>query len=169
MTALDLRRKTHPRDCHNYLDSNLFDRHDDNDANRILAMRESGVVSFVIAKSVKDEVDHPNTPPKAKAKASGMLFTFPVRPSADEDRKKERVYAILIGNAINTEKHKPDANHVLEAGIHHGYFITIDDRILKKRGQLEAACGVRIVTPTEWLAFFDKPTLSAVTEPYPRP
>lgn len=88
MAFVDLRRKTHPSDCHNYLDSCLFERHDDNDAARLLALHTSGAVFFVIAKSVKDEVAHPNTPPEAKAKASGMLFTFPVHPSAAEERKR---------------------------------------------------------------------------------
>jgi hypothetical protein len=154
MTVIDLRRRTHPRNCHNYLDSCLFDRDDDNDANRVLALRNSGMVSFVIAKSVKDEVDHPNTPPEAKAKASGMLFTFPVRPSADEERKRLLVEKIIIGNG-KPATYLPDASHVLEAGLHHGYFITNDDRILGKKGKLKEACGVRIVSPIEWLTLYE--------------
>jgi hypothetical protein len=167
MTVIDIRRKTHPRDCHNYLDSCIFIEHDiDEDINRILALNRSGEVVFVLPKSVKDEVDHDRTPPEARNKADEiLLFTLPVRPSAAEERKKELVYAILIGNAVNKEKHKPDASHVLEAGIHHGYFITNDPRILKKRERLKAACGVRIVNPAEWLALFDKPAMPAATQP----
>jgi hypothetical protein len=167
MAVLDIRRKTHPRDCRNYLDSCIFVKHDhDREVNRILALNRSGDVCFVLAKSVKNEVDHERTPSEAKNKAKEvLLFTFPVRPSADEERKREQVYAILIGNATDKEKHKPDASHVLEAGVHYGYFITTEPRILKKREQLKAACGVSIVKPVEWLALFDKPTLPAATLP----
>lgn len=167
MAVIDIRMKNHPRDCHNYLDSCIFTKHEhDEHVSRILALNRSGEVAFVLPKSVKDEVDHDRTPLEAKNKANEiLLLTFPVRPSADEERKKRAVYTILIGNAVNKEKHKPDASHVLEAAIHHGYFITNDPRILRKRKQLKDACGVRIVSPVEWLALFDSPSLPATILP----
>jgi hypothetical protein len=155
-TVFDLRRKIHPLDCHNYLDANLFDQYEHTVANQLLALHNSGLVSFVIAKSVKDEVDNNRTPPEAKAKADGMLFTLPVRPAPEEERKRVQVEAILKGNSPS-DKHLADATHVLEAGIHHGYFITNELRILKKREQLKAACGVKVVSPVEWLALYESP------------
>lgn len=166
MRIFDLRRNNHPRYSHNYLDSCVF-RKDDNDKNitRILALIESRTVDFVLPQTVKDEVNHNHTPREAKDKAKEVLLsTFPVQPSAKEKKTKERVHTILIDNAINEKKHKSDADHVLEAGIHHGYFITTDHRILKKREQLKAACGVRIVTPGEWLELYDRPIPKALSE-----
>lgn len=158
MTVIDLRKRRNDlRNTLNYLDSCMFTKdNQDSDKDRILALFESGVATFAIPRSVKDEVDHPNTPLAAKNKADGMFFTFSVIPSPDEQRKKELVYAILIGNAINPIKHRADANHILEAGIHHGYFITTEIRILNRKNELQVACGVRVISPADWLIIWDE-------------
>ncbi|MCL6484017.1 MAG: hypothetical protein I4O49_07505 [Janthinobacterium lividum] len=155
--VIDLRRK--PGDMRNtvhYLDNCMFVAHDnDPDRNRILALHKAREAVFAMPESVKDEVDDPGTPMPARAKANEMLFTFPVRPSTDEERKKVLVEAILKGLS-KSDKHLPDAKHVLEAGMHHGYFITTDDRINNRKDELKEACGVRVVRPAEWLVLWDK-------------
>ncbi|WP_147330386.1 MULTISPECIES: hypothetical protein [unclassified Duganella] len=154
--VFDLRRKQGGmRNTVHYLDNCMFVAHDnDPDINRILALHEAREAVFVMPRSVKNEVDNPRTPEPARNKASGMLFTFPVNPSKDEERKRRMVDEILIGKSKG-DKHVADAAHVLEAGIHHGYFITSDGRVNDKKDQLKAACGVRIVRPAEWLALWD--------------
>ena len=49
------------------------------------------------------------------------------------------------------EKMKKDAEHVFEAGKYCGYFVTPDERILKKEPELEAICFATIVKPSELL------------------
>ncbi|WP_182155926.1 hypothetical protein [Rugamonas apoptosis] len=83
-----------------------------------------------------------------------MLFTFPINPSTDEERKRVLVEEIIIGNG-NRDKYLADATHVVEAGARHGYFITTDGRINDKRDELKEVCGVRVITPAEWLSLWD--------------
>ncbi len=49
---------------------------------------------------------------------------------------------------------KKDAEHVFYAGKHGGYFITTDERIIKKKQELESICGAIIVKPTEFIEIF---------------
>lgn len=153
----DLRRKhDDKRNTVHYLDNCMFIQHEnDPDRNRILALRKAGEAVFVLPKSVKEEVDAPGTPVPARDKASGMLFTYPVTPSKDEERKRVRVEEIIIGNG-KRDKYLADATHVVEAGAHHGYFITTDDRINDKKDKLKETCGVRVVRPAEWLTLWDR-------------
>lgn len=153
-TQRDMRNTVH------YLDNCMFVEHDnDPDRNRILALHKADEAVFVLPKSVKDEVNHPSTPVPARDKASGMLFTFPLNPSKDEERKRALVEEIIIGNG-KRDKYLADAAHVAEAGARSGYFITTDDRINNKKAELKDACGVRVVRPHEWLALWGQATLS---------
>ena len=153
----DLRRKHGDmRNTVHYLDNCMFVPHEnDPDRNRILALHKTGEALFVLSKSVKKEVDDPGTPVPARDKASGMLFTYPVAPSKDEERKRVLVEEIIIGNG-KRDKYLADATHAVEAGAHHGYFITTDDRINDKKDKLKEACGVMVVRPAEWLTLWDR-------------
>ena len=143
--VFDFRRKGDMRNSVHYLDNCMFVAHDsDPDRNRILALHTAGEAVFVMSKSVKREVDNVGTPESARAKASGIFFTYAVSPSSDEDRKRIMVADILVGNSKG-DKHLADVTHVVEAGAHHGYFITTDKRINGKKDQLREACGVRTV------------------------
>lgn len=153
----DLRRNRHDmRRAHHYLDSCMFERDDgDQDKNRILELLWSNAASFPMHKQAKDEVDDPATPLSARSKADALIVqTFAVNSSLSDQRKKLLVDAIMI-NPENPEKYRLDANHVLEAGIHNGFFITSDKYILKRKKALLNACGAIVVNPPEWLALWD--------------
>jgi hypothetical protein len=86
-----------------------------------------------------------------------MVFTLDTNLTPDERRRKRTLHKILTGNGT-PEKYEADAAHVFEAGKYGRYFITVDNRILAHRDELEAAGGAIVVTPTEWLAVYDEMT-----------
>jgi len=146
-----------PRKAINYLDSCALSPHDSERemAKKILALHDSAQVIVSISKSVKNELEHPGTPAEVRDRASGMFFVFAPSLTPAEERKKEQVYAIIIGNG-KPDKYEADASHVFEVGRRSGYFITADNRILDKRDDLRKACGVIVRSATEWLVIFQQ-------------
>lgn len=147
-----------PRHASNFLDSCAFDPKyapEDEAARQIRELGNSGVVNLLLAHSNQKEINHPNTPEDVKREARGMIFTIETVLTPDERERKARIRAILTENG-NPEKYAADAAHVFEAGKYVGYFITTDQRILRKRQELSRVCAATIFTPTEWLRVFNK-------------
>lgn len=82
-----------------------------------------------------------------------MIFTIETTLTAGEVAQKHAIHALLTGNA-NPERHAADATHIFEAGKYIGYFITTDQRILRKRQELSRLSSATIVTPSKWLKIF---------------
>jgi len=65
-----------------------------------------------------------------------------------EQKLREQILRILAGNG-RPENVFQDAQHVFEAAKYGSYFVTTDERILKRKGELCAACEVDILKPSE--------------------
>lgn len=150
-----------PRICNITLDANAVDRDGgprDGLVDRLLGLRQTGKIKFVVPGSVRTEVQHPRTPHDVKSAVLGEIFSLPVGRTAAEHSTLRKVRALLQGNAA-PGKHDDDAFHVCEAAqkCGGGYFITHDARMLKKRDALQAILGpaLCVVTLTEFLHIYD--------------
>jgi hypothetical protein len=72
-----------------------------------------------------------------------------------EQMLKENILDILTGNG-SRERMRQDATHIFEAHKYVGYFVTADERILRKRKQLSTVCNAIIVKPSEMLILIKK-------------
>ena len=161
------RQPLDPRRVNIAADGNVFNRglseEDDRQLDRLQHIKDSGQINFVIAGGVRDEVLHPNTPASKKAAVMGEIFNLRPTRNADQEEKRRAVAAVLQGNA-QPGRHAADASHLSEA-VEYGacYFITRDERILKKRAEIYAVTPptLQIVTVDEFLAIYDWYVLSA--------
>ena len=73
-----------------------------------------------------------------------------------EQDTRRQIQAALQGNAL-PGKHSPDAQHLAEAAKYCGYFITHDQRILKRSGGLGSLLPptLNVVTLAEFMRLFD--------------
>ena len=149
-----------PRICNIHLDANAVDR-DGSSRNglvdRLLRLRQTGKINFVVPGSVRTEVQHPRTPHDVKSAVLAEIFSLPVGRTAVEHDTLHKVRALLQGNAARG-KHDDDALHLCEAAKYGGgYFITHDGRMLKKRDELRPLLGpaLCVVTLTEFLDIYD--------------
>ena len=136
------------------IDANLFRSITGPDAvavSEIFALEDAEEVLLQIPHSVKAEIDHPNTSPAAKQQATMFIYTCPVSSATEERDRHDRVRALVRGNA-KAGKHDPDAYHMVDAAKYGGYFITGDERLMKKRLEVQAMLGEHfpIVTPAEF-------------------
>ena len=127
----------------------------ENDASlRIFSLYEESAIVLNIAHSTIKEVEHPNTPSWVKKEAGGMIYTIPTSLTQKEVAQKTEILKVLTGNG-KPEKMEKDAEHAFEASKYCGYFITTDERILKKKDDLHAFCAAIIVKPSEFLEVYD--------------
>lgn len=120
---------------------------------RIFSLYEESAIVLNIAYSTTKEVEHPNTPSWVKKEAGALIYTIPTNLTQQEVAQKTEILKVLTGNG-RPEKMEKDAEHVFEASKYCGYFITTDERILKKKGDLHALCAAIIVKPSEFLDIF---------------
>ena len=145
-----------PQRTNNFLDSCAFDPKyspEHEAAQEIRALGNEGRVRLVLTHSNQKEIDHPNTPADVKREAASMIYTIKTALTPEEEDRKARLHAVLTGNG-KPEKYAEDAAHVFEAGRYVGYFITTDERILRKRDELRQVSPATILRPTEWLSAF---------------
>jgi|GEM_PF-3596738 len=146
-----------PCRANNFLDTCAFDPKyapEDFIAKEIRSIGNRFEVNLLLAHSNQKEIDHPNTPANVKREAAEMIYTIATSLSSEEIARKNLIHEILTGNG-KPEKYAADAAHVFEAGKYVGYFITTDDRILKKREELQRASMATILKPSEWLEIFN--------------
>lgn len=150
-------RRIDPHYCNNFVDAHVLDRTgtpEDQVVDQILSLAMDGKFTLLLPHSVKDEIEHPNTPPEVKRRALGLIFTEPVTLTEPERETHRKARELLRGNA-KPGKHDQDAFHVVESAKYGGgYFITNDQRILKKQPELTKLVGIAIVTPTEFLDLY---------------
>jgi len=146
-----------PKRTLNFLDSCAFDpkyspEHEASEKLRRLS--DEGVIVLNLAHSNQKEIAHPNTPDWVKREAAGHTYSIETSLTHSEIKQKAVINSILAGNGM-PEKFAADATHVFEAGKYCGYFITTDERILKKKAQLEKVCAAVIVKPSQLLEILD--------------
>ena len=138
-----------------FLDSCAFDPKyapEDAASTEIFGRYSAGLLkALTVAHSNLKEIEHPNTPDWVKRAAADAIFTLDVQLTVDERARKERILDVLAGNG-GRDKMRQDAAHVFEASKYGGYFITTDERILKRRDELKGICDAIIVRPSEFVA-----------------
>jgi hypothetical protein len=136
-----VRRDLDPRRCNITIDANALDRNgtaDDQLVDRFVKLSRTGYLTVVVTGGVREEVLHPHTPDCTKEAVLPEIFNFQPGLNSTQQDERKRIHAILQGNA-KPNKHAADASHLSEAA-ETGccYFITNDQRILNKRGELHA-------------------------------
>jgi len=103
---------------------------------RFRAMSDAQELIVVVAAGVRSEVQNPKTPSNVQAAVLPQIFNLRPGLTSGQQEERRRLARILQGNA-DAGAHAADASHLSEAvetGC--GYFITHDNRILKKRSEL---------------------------------
>jgi hypothetical protein len=141
-----------------FLDSCAFDpkyHPEDQAANELFRLHQTEHLGIILAHSNQKEVDHPNTPAWVKAKAAGLIYTTSVMLTSGESSRLNRIQAILAGNG-KPENVADDARHVFEAQKYGSYFITTDERLLKRAEAIRTECTVDILRPSQFLELVGK-------------
>lgn len=134
------------------IDSCAFDPKYGNEAVASQELLDNSELDLMIAHSTMKEIEHPNTPKYVKALAQAMIYTIQTSLTESEYKVKQAIWDTLTGNG-NPEKMKADSEHIFEAHKYGDYFITTDDRILKKRDELtKIGVSCWIMLPTELMA-----------------
>jgi hypothetical protein len=135
-----------PRRTNIGVDANALDlngsAHDDL-VRRFHAMSDARELIVVVAAGVRGEVQNPRTPSNVQAAILPQIFNLRPGLTGDQQEDRRRLARVLQGNA-DANAHAADASHLSEAvetGC--GYFITHDNRILKKRNELR-----QVIPPT---------------------
>ena len=142
-----------PRRSLNFLDSCAFDPKcspEREASTKLRQLSDDGVIVLNLAHSNQKEVEHQNTPAQVKREAVDLNYSIETSLTSAEVAQRVAIHAILTGNGTPA-KFAADAAHVFEAGKYHGYFVTMDERILKKKSDLERICAAVIVKPSELL------------------
>ena len=152
-------RRLDPRICNVAIDANALDRDgSDRDAlvDRLLALSSAGTINLILPKGVRREILNPRTPAHVQEAALPKIFSIGVGLNADEPRRHRIIAQELQGNA-KPGKHEADADHLFEAAKYCGFFITHDDRVLKRAGRLGEVLppSLTVVTLTDFLAILD--------------
>jgi hypothetical protein len=152
-------RPLDPRICNVAIDANSLDRPDAaraTEVDRLLALRNAERITLIVPKGVRLEFQDAATPDPVKEAGSSQLFTISVGLNSEELRLRCDIERELQGNA-KPGKHKADADHLFEAAKYGGYFITHDDRILRRAGKLGhiLPSSLTVVTLARFLEIFD--------------
>jgi hypothetical protein len=136
-----------------FLDTCAFDpkyHPEDAAAIELFKLHQEDGLGLRLAHSNQKEVDHPNTPGWVKNNATGLIYTMKVSLTPAERSRLKKIHTILTGNG-KPENFEEDACHVFEAQKYGSYFVTTDDRILRRADEIKVACGVEIWRPSEFL------------------
>lgn len=146
-----------PRIVNIFLDSCAFDPKyapEDQAALVLFQHYKSGGLVLQIAHSTQKEMEHPNTPSWVKQEADGLIYTIETSLTDGQRKLKATILAILAGNG-KPENISQDAQHIFEAEKYGSYFVTTDQRILKKKSDLRAVCDIDIVKPSELIEILE--------------
>ena len=134
------RRPLDPRKVNVAIDGNALNRDGsarDALVDRLLELSDTGRVNLIVPKGVRAEILDPCTPTHKQEAALPRIFSIAVGLNSDEERRHRVIEQELQGNA-KPGKHAADADHLFEASKYGGYFVTHDQRILRKAGGLGA-------------------------------
>ena len=90
-----------------------------------------------------------------KREAQARIYTIETGLTANERNMKAKILGILAGNG-KPENMQQDAEHVYEASKYGSYFVTIDERILKREKELYECCTVTVLRPSEMLRIYQE-------------
>ena len=140
------------------LDANALDYDGvrDQQIDRLLALHEEEKVSLVLPGSVRTETMSLNTPKQVRDLMKIQIFTIDEGRTHDEQRVLVQLQDLMRGNA-KPGKHAADGEHLFVAQKYGRFFVTNDERILKKREAIGKLIGntLAIVTVDELLAMYD--------------
>ena len=100
--------------------------------------------------SVAKEIDYQNTPQWVKDEALELIYTIEVELTQQEETLLERVEKLVVGNG-SLEKMRSDCRHIFEAQKYGRYFVTTDNRLLKKSSQIKSNFNLYVVEPSDFL------------------
>ena len=142
-----------PLRTNSFIDSCAFDpkyHPEDQAAEELLNLNRRDNPFLIIAHSTEKEIDHPRTPSTVKAEARGMIRSVNVQLTPPEQQRLHQIEQVLAGNG-EIENIRQDARHIFECQKYGSYFITTDERILKRKNALLQLCGVSILKTSEFL------------------
>jgi hypothetical protein len=154
-----MHRPLNPRTCPVGIDTNALNRdgskHDEL-VDRLLDLDRVGTINLIVPHGVRREVEDPRTPKHVSDAFLPKIFTIPKDLTAQERYVRKGIEAVLQGNA-RLGKHAADSQHLAEAAKYCGYFITHDERVLKRsRGlRLLLPPSLTIVTLAGFLTILD--------------
>lgn len=135
-----------------FLDSCVFNLGNTAEADacsQIFKWAEESIIVPILAHSVLDELNHPNTPRWMKELAMQFVSTREMSLTLDQQKQLKKIESIIIGQG-KYETYCNDALHVFISDDSGKYFITADDRLLKKREEIKlTSTGIVICKPTE--------------------
>jgi len=141
------------------MDSCAFDPkyYPENEAsNKIYQLFKNEKLKLVIAHSTQKEIDHPNTPDWVKNEALNMIYTLESPINLDELKELRDIEKIIAGNG-KIENIKEDAKHIFECKKYGSYFITTDNRLLKRKKALfNRFKSFIILKPSEFLSLVEE-------------
>lgn len=141
-----------------FIDSCAFDpkyEPESSSSEELFRLNENGEINLIVSHSNLKEIEHPNTPTYVKQAAILKIYSIDMNLTQQEQRIKENILDILTGNG-NRDRMRQDATHVFESHKYRGYFVTADERILRKREELSTVCNAMIVKPSEMLSIIKK-------------
>lgn len=136
-----------------FLDSCAFDPKyspEDEASRRLHEFSQKGKLIVNIVHSTQKEIEHPNTPSCVKRQANNFSYTKETYLEDTDRKRKAQIVKILAGNG-NPGRVAKDAEHIFEADKYGDYFITTDNRILKKKEELKRICSLNISKPSQLL------------------
>ncbi|MEK6726571.1 MAG: type II toxin-antitoxin system VapC family toxin [Deltaproteobacteria bacterium] len=137
-----------PRYTHSFIDSCAFNPGGTEGAasRRILEKWPN----IILAHSVQKELEHPNTPDDVKRMAQAFVYTIEIELTPELLNKRDQVRILVQGNA-KPRKHKGDADHLFELYKYGGgYFVTTDERLLSRSGELFKKYFITTIKPSEY-------------------
>jgi hypothetical protein len=154
-----MRRPLDPRMCPIGIDANALNRdgsvHDDL-VDRVIELERTGQINLIAPHGVRREAEDPRTPDLVGDAILSKIFTIPTSLTPQERNTRSRIEATVQGSA-RPGKHAADAQHLAEAAKYCGYFITHDDRVLKRSKGLRDTLppSLNVVTLAQFLEIFD--------------
>jgi hypothetical protein len=150
------RRNIDPKLTNILVDSCAFDPKysPENEASEALfKLSQENRIILIVAHSNQKEIEHPKTPAWVKREAQSRIYTIATGLTDNEQKIKDKILGILAGNG-KPENMRQDAEHVYEASKYGSYFVTTDERILKREKELFDLCTVKILKPSEMLKIY---------------
>jgi len=152
-------RPLDPRICNVAIDAAALDGGSATPAmmNRLLALADDGEIQLIVPRGVRQEIFHPRTPVAVRDAVLPRIFTLTTGLTDNEFCVRREIRLALQGNA-KPGAHDADADHLAEAAKYGGYFITNDERILRKSGELASLLPptLTVVTLVGFLAIYDQ-------------
>lgn len=152
------RKNIDPRRANILVDSCAFDPKyspEDKASEALFELSQENKIILIVAHSNQKEIEYPNTPAWVKREAQSRIYTIPTGLTGNEQKIKAKILGILAGNG-KPENMRQDAEHAYEASKYGPYFVTTDERILKREKDLFDLCTVTVLKPSEMLKIYQE-------------